>query len=163
MNKLKSILITCLLVVMTAEGLSQKADMKLLLAIDGYAPALKVGLKKDLSDRFTIQGSAGCFIMGPSPLSWNVFASYRVTNPEKPLGLHLNFGLLDNYIVPSVPMVSLGFGGGAGISYTFHNNSTLSFRLGAITGPSVDEGEYRTLTLPNYGIEYALPLRGKRE
>lgn len=162
MKKLKGILISFLLVVMTAEGLSQQPDLKLLVAIDGFAPALKVGLKKDLSDRFSIQGSAGCFIMGPIPLSWNVFGSYRITNPDKPLGIYLNFGLLDNYIVPSEPMISLGFGGGAGVSYTFHNNSTLSFRLGAIAGPSIDQGEYRTLTLPNYGIEYAFPLRAKR-
>ena len=102
MKKLKGILLSFLLVVMTAEGLSQQPDLKLLVAIDGFAPALKVGLKKDLSDRFSIQGSAGCFIMGPIPLSWNVFGSYRITNPDKPLGINLNFGLLDNYIVPSV-------------------------------------------------------------
>lgn len=162
MSKLKGILITALLVFISAKGLSQKADLKLLVAIDGFAPALKVGLKKDLSERFSIQGSAGCFIMGPIPLSWNVFGSYRITNPEKPLGIHLNFGLLDNYIVPSEPMLSLGLGGGAGVSYTFHNNSTLSFRLGALAGPSIEHGEYRTLVLPNYGIEYAFPIRKKQ-
>lgn len=161
-GKLKGTLFSCLLFLMTAECLSQKADLKLLVAVDGFAPALKVGLKKDLSDRFSIQGSAGFFIMGPSPLSWNVFGSYRITDPEKPLGINLNFGLLDNYVVPSEPMVSLGFGGGAGVSYTFHNNSTLSFRLGVLAGPSISHGEYRTLALPNYGIEYAFPLRGKR-
>jgi hypothetical protein len=162
MSKLRRILISFLLVLVTVQCLSQEADTKLLVAIDGFAPAVKVGIKKDLSERFSIQGSAGCFILGPSLLSWNVFGSYKLTNPEKSLSLSLNFGLLDNYIVLSEPMISLGFGGGAGLSYRFKNNSALTLRLGAITGPSLDQGEYRTLSLPNYGIEYAFHLRSKR-
>jgi hypothetical protein len=161
-GKLKGFLISCLIMFSAVGSFSQPPDTKLLVAIDGFAPAVKVGIKKDLSERFSIQGSAGCFILGPSLLSWNVFGSYKLTNPEKSLSLSLNFGLLDNYIVLSEPMISLGFGGGAGLSYRFKNNSALTLRLGAITGPSLDQGEYRTLSLPNYGIEYAFHLRSKR-
>jgi hypothetical protein len=161
-GRLKGFIISCLFVFAVSGGFSQPPDTKLLVAIDGFAPAVKVGIKKDLSERFSIQGSAGCFILGPSLLSWNVFGSYKLTNPEKSLSLSLNFGLLDNYIVLSEPMISLGFGGGAGLSYRFKNNSALTLRLGAITGPSLDQGEYRTLSLPNYGIEYAFHLRSKR-
>jgi hypothetical protein len=53
------------------------------------------------------------------------------------------------------PMFSLGFGGGAGIYYRFQNYSVLTFRLGMITGPSIEDKEFMMLTLPNFGMEYA--------
>lgn len=52
-------------------------------------------------------------------------------------------------------MFSLGIGGGAGMYYKFQNNSVLTFRLGIITGPSIDNKKFSMLTLPNVGIEYA--------
>lgn len=59
------------------------------------------------------------------------------------------------------PMFSLGIGGGAGIHYRFKNNSVLSLRLGLITGPSIEKGDFSMLTLPNFGVEYAFPLKRK--
>ena len=83
-------------------------------------------------------------------------------NPAKPLGLHLSLGLPDNYIEVTSPMFSLGPGGGAGVSYRFRNNSALTFRPGVVTGPAMDAGEPRWLTLPKYGIEYEFPARKRR-
>jgi hypothetical protein len=142
--------------------LPQQPGARFFAAVDGFAPALKIGIKKDLTERYTLQGSAGFFILGPSPFSWNLFGSYRLTDPGKPLGLHLNLGLLDNYIEVTSPMFSLGLGGGASVSYRFRNNSAITFRLGVVTGPAIDTGEACWLTLPNYGIEYDFPVR-KRE
>lgn len=140
----------------------QQPGIRFFAAVDGFAPALKIGIKKDLTDRYTLQGSAGFFVLGPSPFSWNLFGSYRLTDPGKPIGLHLNLGLLDNYIEVTSPMFSLGMGGGAGVSYRFRNNSALTFRMGMVTGPAIDTGEPRWLTLPNYGIEYDFPVRKRK-
>ena len=155
-------MLVCLIFLSTKPGLSQTTDTRWLVAVDGLAPALKAGIKKDLTEKFSLQGSAGFCIVGAELLSWNLFGSYKLTGPEKPLGFCLNFGLLDNYVNIGSPIYTLGFGGGAGIYYVFRNNSTLQLRLGAITGPSMDEGQFRWLTLPNFGLEYAFPPRRKK-
>jgi len=158
-------MLSALMLLMTLAGtgcFSQQPGIRLFTAVDGFAPTVKIGLKKDLTDRYTLQGSAGFFVLGPSPFSWNLFGSYRLTDPGKHLGVHLNLGLLDNYIEVTSPMFSLGIGGGAGLSYRFRNNSALTFRLGMVTGPAIDTGEPRWLTLPNYGIEYDFPVRKRK-
>ncbi len=159
MNRLKIFFITSFLAIIAGYCYTQTTGTKLFFAIDGLAPALKAGIKKDLSDRFSIQASAGFCLVGPSLLSYNCFGSYIITKPEKPFGVFTYFGFPDNYIDVISPMFSLGPGGGAGIRYRFKNSSTLSLRMGIISGPSVDNKEFLWLTLPNFGIECAFRLR----
>ncbi|GEM_PF-1205191 len=163
MNRRRTLMTMILLLTLAAmDCFPQQPGVRFFAAVDGLAPAIKAGIKKDLTERYTLQGSAGFFILGPSLMSWNLFGSYRLTDPEKPLRLHLNLGLLDNYIEVTSPMFSLGLGGGAGVSYRFRNNSALTLRLGVVTGPAIDTGETRWLTLPNYGIEYDFPVRNRK-
>jgi len=154
MNKLKKALIIGFITIISINGYSQPQN-RLFLSIDGLAPAVKFGMERKITERFSLKASAGFCIVGPSLLSYNFFATYKITKPEKALGLNLNFGFLDNYVDVITPVFSLGFGGAAGIYYRFQNNSTLTFRLGMITGPSIDDKELGILTLPNFGIEYA--------
>ncbi len=163
MNRRRTLMTMILLLTLAAmDCFPQQPGVRFFAAVDGLAPAIKAGIKKDLTERYTLQGSAGFFVLDPSLMSWNLFGSYRLTDPEKPLGLHLNLGLLDNYIEVTSPMFSLGLGGGAGVSYRFRNNSALTLRLGVVTGPAIDTGETRWLTLPNYGIEYDFPVRNRK-
>ena len=137
---------------------SQNSYRKILVAVDGFAPAIKVGLKRNVSERLLVQGSAGFCIFGPSLLSYNVFGTYLLTSPQKPFGFHVNFGLLDNYIDLTGGMFSFGFGGGAGVHYIFQNKSMFTFRTGVIAGPAFDNSSTDLLAIPNFGIEYAFPF-----
>ncbi len=160
----KFTLISFVLVLFGFNLFSQTTDKKIFVAIDGLAPAAKVGVEKIASQRLSWKASVGFCIVGPSLISYNYFGTYKISNPEKPFGFDVNFGFLDNYIDVVTPMFSLGLGGGPGIHYQFKNNSVLSFRLGLITGPSVEKREFSMLTLPNFGIEFAFPLRkGERK
>lgn len=158
MHKLNIVLVSGFMLIFSIHCFSQPFDKKLFIAIDGFAPAIKFGIEKNTSERFSLKASAGFCLVGLSLLSYNFYGSYRITQADKKLGLNLNIGFLDNYIEVVTPMMSLGFGGGASIYYRFQNRSTLSFRLGMITGPSIDNKEFMMLTLPNFGIEYALLL-----
>ncbi|NLE33950.1 MAG: hypothetical protein GX622_02495 [Bacteroidales bacterium] len=161
-RRLLQITLIVLMALAATDCFPQQPGIRFFAAVDGLAPALKIGIKKDFTERYTLQGSAGFYMPGPSLMSWNLFGSYRLTDPKKPLGLHLNLGLLDNYIEVTSPMFSLGLGGGAGLSWRLRNNSALTFRLGVVTGPAIDTGETRWLTLPNYGIEYDFPVRNRK-
>ncbi len=155
MSRISKIVICAFLAILSINGFSQTNEKKIFVAIDGLAPALKFGIEKNTSERLSLKASVGFCIVGPSLLSYNLYCSYKITKPENAFGFNLNFGLLDNYIDIATPMFSLGFGGSAGIYYRFQNNSALIFRLGMITGPSIDNREFAMLTLPNFGFEYA--------
>ena len=159
----KCTLLSFVFFLMSFNLFSQTVDKKLFLAIDGLAPAAKIGVEKIASHRLSWKASAGFCIVGPSLISYNFFGTYKLSNPEKPFGFDVNFGFLDNYFDVVTPMFSLGLGGGPGIHYQFKNNSVLRFRLGVLTGPSVEKGKFSMLTLPNFGIEYTLPLKKKKE
>lgn len=158
---MKRTAILLLLLLPTLTNFAQKDNRNWLVGIDGLAPALKVGMQQHFSERFSLQGAAGFCLVGPSLLSWNFFGSYLLTKPEKPWGLNIHFGLLDNYVDVLTPTYSLGLGTAAGVRYKFQNQSTLNFRLGMITGPSIDNKVFDFLTIPNFGIEYAFPIRYK--
>lgn len=163
MKKIKITLISGLLAISTINGFSQPLTKKLFVAIDGLAPAVKFGIEKNTSERLSLKASAGFCVVGPSLMSYNFFGTYIISKPENNWGFNLNFGLLDNYVDLATPMFSLGFGGGAGIYYRFQNSSILTFRLGVITGPSIDNNEFGMLTLPNLGIEYTFRFNKNRD
>ncbi|MBN2805994.1 MAG: hypothetical protein JXR22_04995 [Prolixibacteraceae bacterium] len=156
------ILLCAFFLLFAPAGKAQSNNTKLLFAIDGLAPALKVGIQKHYSERFYVQGSAGFCLVGPSLLSWNFFGTYLLTKPEKPWGLNVHFGLLDNYVDVLTPTYSLGLGAAAGLRYKFQNQSSLNFRLGIISGPSIDNKKFDFLTIPNFGIEYAFPMKPEK-
>ena len=154
MNRLKCIVV-CFIATFSINTFSQQPEKQLFGAIDGLAPAAKFGIEKYKSERLSLKASAGFCIVGPSLLSYNFFGTYNLSKQEKSFGFDINIGFLDNYIDFLTPMYSLGLGGGVGVHYRFQNYSKLSFRLGMITGPSVEKKEYNILTIPNFGIEYA--------
>jgi len=158
MNRLKHCFLCGTVVILSVTNILYASNTNLFFAVDGFVPALKIGMERMTSDRLTLKSSIGFCLIGPSLLSYNFFCTYKLTNPEKPFGAHLNFGFLDNYIDVISPMFSLGIGGGAGIHYRFSNSSILSLRLGVITGPAIDNHVFEFLTLPNFGIEYAVSL-----
>lgn len=161
MKFLKKLSVVGLVSLLSLSCFAQETGNKLFFAVDGLAPSLKFGIKKEFNERISIQGSAGFCIVGPSLLSYNFFGTYTLSEESRNLGFNLNFGLLDNYIDIIAPMYSLGMGGGAGMYYKFRNNSALTFRMGVVTGPAIDSGEYLWLTIPNFGVEYAFSLKRK--
>ncbi|HQP03366.1 MAG TPA: hypothetical protein PLP11_02070 [Bacteroidales bacterium] len=160
-KRLKKTLLCVFIAIFTMNSFAQPLGSRLFISVDGLAPALKFGFEKVISDRLSLKTSLGACIVGPGLLSYNFYGNYIITRPEKTFGCTLHFGFPDNYIDVLTPMFSLGLGGGAGIYYRFKNYSVLTFRLGIISGPSVDNGKYAILTLPNYGIEYAFKFRNK--
>ena len=158
----KFVSIFCIFILISISNFAQTQKTQLYVAVDGFAPAVKIGFQKHSTERLSIKGSAGFFILGPNMMSYNLFGTYIISNPEKPFGLNVNFGLLDNYIEVTTPFFSLGAGAGAGVYYRFDNSSMLTFRLGVITGPAVERyKDPRLLTIPNFGIEYAFRPRKK--
>jgi len=156
--------LACIFVaVISLNSFSQSYNTKLFMAVDGFAPALKFGVEKNTTERFSLKASVGFCIVGPALLAYNLFSTYIVSNPEKNFGVNLNFGLLDNYIDIFTPVFSLGFGGGTGIYWRFRNSSMLSIRLGIIAGPAIDKKEVLMLSIPNFGIEYAYVLNRNKE
>jgi hypothetical protein len=112
MNRQRNTLMLSLIALISVNSFSQPPARQFFVAIDGLAPAVKFGMEKNISERFSLKGSAGFCLVGPSLLSYNFFASYKLTKPEKAFGVNINVGFLDNYIEVISPMFSLGLGGG---------------------------------------------------
>jgi len=136
-------------------------ELRFYSAVDGFAPALKIGIEKPLNERLSLKTSAGFCIFGLELFSYNLFASYRVTKTSKPTGIDINLGFLDNYKVFGQKEFIIGLGGGMGISHRFKNYSALAFRVGLIYGPHFHDKTTDYNVLPNFGIEYSIPFKIK--
>lgn len=128
--------------------------------LGGFAPTLKIGFDRELNNRLDFKAGIGCFILGPSLISYNLYYSYKITNPEKRFNLNVNFGMLDSYYVHD-EYFSFGFGIAPGIAWKTKNGGKLNFRLGFVTGPAFETNNNRWLTIPDFGLEYDFKWRKK--
>ncbi|MDA3930604.1 MAG: hypothetical protein PF541_16780 [Prolixibacteraceae bacterium] len=128
--------------------------------LGGFAPTLKIGFDRELNDRWDLKCGVGCFILDPSLISYNLFYSYKITNPEKKFNLNVNFGMLDSYYIYN-EHVSFGFGIAPGIGWKTKKGGKVNFRLGFITGPAFEPDRKRWLTIPDFGLEYDFHWRKK--
>lgn len=160
-RKLRNRIILLLLVLVMNTGAQ---DLYMAASIDGFAPALKLGIDYRFNERWGLNSGAGFCLVGPELLSANLFASYCLSNTEKPLSWLLHFGIMDVYFSVKDPLLTIGPGGGTGIRYRFKNDSHLMFRLGVLSGPQWEEGrELRRLTIPNIGITYSFQFPAKKQ
>lgn len=133
--------------------------MRYYSTVDGFAPALKIGIEKPLNERLSLKTAAGCCIFGLELLSYNLFASYKISKVSSPTGIDLNFGFLDNYKVFSKKEFIIGLGGGLGINQRFINTSALAFRVGLIYCPYFHNNIIEPIVLPNFDIEYSISFK----
>ena len=156
---MKKIFIINILLINIAYSFSQKTCFY--TAIDGFAPAAKIGIEYRFTERWSLTASGGAFVLGPELISYNLFASYRTSALEKPLYFNINFGLLDNYVAYHKNSYSFNFGIEPGMGYQFKNESRLLLRLGWIVGYDHENGKSYLLDIPNFAIAYSIPFKRK--
>lgn len=132
------------------------------IELGGFAPTMKVGFDRELNERWDFKGGIGCFVLNPALISYNLYYSYKITNPEKKFNFNVNFGMLDGYYVHN-ESTSFGFGIAPGVGWKTKKGGKLNFRLGFITGPSFEPDGNRWLTIPDFGLEYDFHWRKKQD
>jgi hypothetical protein len=154
---MKKLFIFTTLMLMTFASFTQKTCFY--TAIDGLAPAAKIGIEYRFTERWSLTASGGTCVIGPELISYNLFATYITSNPEKPFYFSINFGLMDNYVVYNKNSYSFNFSIEPGIGYQFKNMSRLSLRLGWIVGLQYEEGKIMNLDIPNYALAFSIPFK----
>lgn len=128
--------------------------------LGGFAPTVKIGFDRELNERWDLIGGFGCYVFGPSLIAYNLYYTYKVSNPDKKLNFNVNFGMLDNYYVYN-EHISFGFGIAPGIGWKTKKGGKMNFRLGFITGPAFEPDLNRWLTIPDFELEYNFRWRKK--
>ncbi len=156
---MKRVFLFAIFYLITSQVVAQKACFY--TALDGFAPAVKIGMEYRFTERWSLTASGGAFVLGSELISYNLFASYRTSALEKPLFFTINFGLLDNYVAYHKNSYSFNFGIEPGMGYQFKNESRLLLRLGWIVGYSYEEGKSYVLDIPNFAIAFSIPFKRK--